>query len=63
MAYHIFMLPCQGIKLNNAVHFVAEEFHPDGKLVVVGQMNIHRVPFYTELVADKIHIVALILQI
>ena len=62
MAHHVFVFPGQGVKLQNAVDLIPEKLHPDGKLIVVGKVNIHRVPFYAELVADKVHIVALILQ-
>ena len=51
-----------GVKLNDAVNFVPEKLHPNGKFIVVGKVNIHRVPFYAEFVADKVHIVALVLQ-
>ena len=62
MAHHVFVFPGQGVKLQDAVDLIPEKLHPDGKLIVVGKVDIHRVPFYAELVADKVHIVALILQ-
>ena len=31
-------------------------------LIVVGQVDVHGVPLHTELVADKVHVVALVLQ-
>ena len=63
MAHHIFMLARQGVKFNDAVDLVAKELYPDGVLVVVGQMNVHRIPFYAEFVPDEVHIIALILQL
>ena len=63
MAHHIFMLARQWVKFNDAVDLVAKELYPDGVLVVVGQMNVHRIPFYAEFVADEVHIIALILQL
>ena len=62
MAYNILMLTGQRVKLDDAVNLVAKELYPDGVLIVVSQVDVHRVPFHAELVADKVHVVALILQ-
>ena len=63
MAHHVLVLAGQRVKLHNAVNLVAEELDPNRKFVVVGQVDVHRVPFYAELVADEVHVVALILQL
>ena len=62
MAHHVLVLAGQRVKLHNAVNLVAEKLYPDGKFIVVGQVDVHCVTFDTELVADKVHVVALILQ-
>ena len=63
MTHHVLVLAGQRVKLHNAVNLVAEELDPNRKFVVVGQVDVHRVPFYAELVADEVHVVALILQL
>ena len=63
MTHHVLVLAGQRVKLHNAVNLVAEELDPNRKFVVVGQVDVHRVPFYAELIADEVHVVALILQL
>ena len=63
MTHHVLVFAGQRVKLHNAVNLVAEELDPNRKFVVVGQVDVHRVPFYAELVADEVHVVALILQL
>ena len=63
MAYDVAAFPGQGVKLADTIDLISEELHPDGKLIVVGQMNIYNVSPHTEFVAYEVHIVALILQL
>ena len=53
MTHHVLVLAGQRVKLHDAVNLVAEELDPNRKFVVVGQVDVHRVPFYAELVADE----------
>ena len=62
MAHHVLVLAGQRVKLNDTVDLITEKLYPDGKFIVVGQVDVHCVTLDTELVADKVHVVALILQ-
>ena len=59
---HVLLGAGQGVELGNAVDLVSEKLHPDGKLAHIGQIDIHRVAVHPELIAHKIHVVALVLQ-
>ena len=59
---HVLLGAGQGVELGNAVDLVPEKLHPDGKLAHIGQIDIHRVAVHPELIAHKIHVVALVLQ-
>ena len=63
MLHHI--LPGAGdrIELGDPVDLVPEKLHLDGQLAHIGQVDVHRIPPDPELVANKIHVVALVLQI
>ena len=63
MAHNIFALAGQGIKLGNAVDFIAEEFDADGVFIIISKVDIHNIAVNAELIADKVHIVAFILQL
>ena len=56
-------VPCQGVKLRQAVYLVPEELHPHGPIGGVGGENLHHVPPHAELVADEVHVIALVLQL
>ena len=62
MAHNIFALAGQGIKLGNAVDFIAEEFDADGVFIIISKVDIHNIAVNAELIADKVHIVAFILH-
>ena len=62
MLDHVLLGAGQGVELGNAVDLVPEELHPDGKLAHISQINVHRVAMHPELIAHKIHVVALVLQ-
>ena len=62
MLDHVLLGAGQGVNLGNAVDLVPEKLHPDGKLAHIGQIDIHRVAVHPELIAYKIHVVALVLQ-
>ena len=62
MADNVFDLASQRIELADAVDLIAEEFHTDGSFSGVGRENLHHITVDTELVADEVDIVALILQ-
>ena len=62
MLDHVLLGAGQGVELRNAVDLIPEELHPDGQLTHIGQINVHRISVDAELVADKIYIVALVLQ-
>src|SRR5699024_6814691 len=55
--------PGDGVELGDAVDLVPEKLHLDGQLAHIGQVDVHRVPPDPELVADKIDVVALVLQV
>ena len=59
---HVLLGAGQGVELGNAVDLVPEELHPDGKLAHISQINVHRITVHPELIAHKIHVVALVLQ-
>ena len=61
MAHDVLVLAGQGVELDDAVDLVAEKLYPDGILVVVRQMDVDNITLDAELVADKVHVVALIL--
>ena len=63
MAHDVAPLTGEGVKLADAVDLIPEKLHPDGELIVISQVNVHNVATDPELVADEIHIVALILQL
>ena len=56
-------VPCQGVKLCQPVDLVPEELHPHGLVRGVGGEDLHHVPPHPELVADEVHVVALVLQL
>ena len=62
MLHHVLPGAGNGVELRDAVDLIPEELHPDGKVAHVGQIDIHRVAMNTELIADKVHVVPLILQ-
>jgi len=62
MLHHVLPGAGNGVELRDAVDLIPEELHPDGKVAHVGQIDIHRVAVNTELIADKIDVVPLILQ-
>ena len=55
-------LSCQGIDLRNPVNFVPEKFHTDDGVIRLRGKNLNDVAPHTELVADKIDIVSLVLD-
>ena len=63
MLDHVLPLAGEGVHLADAVDLVPEEFHPDGHVVHVGQVDLHGVAPNTELVAHKVDVVALVLQL
>ena len=62
MLDHVLLGAGEGVELGDAVDLVPEELHPDGQFTHIGQINVHRISVDAELVADKIHVVPLILQ-
>ena len=62
MLHHVLPGASNGVELRDAVDLIPKELHPDGKVAHVGQIDIHRVAVNTELIADKIDVVPLILQ-
>ena len=62
MLDHVLLGAGQGVELGNAVDFVPKKLHPDGQLAHISQIDIHRVAVHSELIAHKIHVVALVLQ-
>ena len=62
MLDHILLGPRDGVELDDPVDLVPEKLHPDGEVTHIGKVDVHRVAVDPELVADKIDVVALILQ-
>ena len=62
MLDHILLAPRDGVELDDAVDLVPKKLHPDGEIAHIGKVDVHRVAVDPELVADKIDVVALILQ-
>ena len=63
MLDHVLLGPGDRVELNDAVDLIPKKLHPDGQVAHIGQVDVHRVAVNTELVADKIDVVALILQV
>ena len=61
MLHHVLLRAGKRIELGDAVDLVPEELHPDGKLAHIGKVNVHDIAVHPELIAYKIHVVALIL--
>jgi len=62
MLDHVLLGAGEGVELGDAVHLVPKKLHPNGHLTHIGQVDVHRVSVDPELVADKIHVVPLVLQ-
>jgi len=63
MPHNIFVLTGQRVKLDDTVDLITEKLYPDGIFIVVGKVDIYGVALDAELVADKVHVVALVLQL
>ena len=61
MLHHVLPGAGNGVELRDAVDLIPEELHPDGKLAHIGKVNVHDIAVHPELIAYKIHVVALIL--
>ena len=59
----VLALAGEGVHLADAVHLVAKELHPDGGVAGVSKVYLHRVAPDAELVAHKVDVVALVLQL
>ena len=62
MADHRLDFPSEGIDLADAVNFIPKKFHPDGGVAVIGGEDFHHIAPDPELVADKVDVIALILD-
>ena len=62
VADEVLHLPGNGVDLGDAVDLVPEELHPIGGIGGVGGVDLHHVPPDPEFVADKVQVVALVLE-
>ena len=62
MLYHIFSLAGQRVCLGDPVDLVPEEFHSNGQVAHIGQIDLHHIAPHAELVAGKVHVIAFVLQ-
>ena len=56
-------VPGQGVKLRQPVDLVPEELHPHRLVAGLRREDLHHVPPHPELVAGKVYVVALVLQL
>ena len=56
-------ISCKNVYLGNAVYLVPEKFHTDSIFGGACGEYLHHISPYTEFVADKVHIIALILYL
>ena len=63
MRNEILHLAGDGVDLTQPLDLIPEKLHPDGGITGVGGIDLHHIPTDPELVADKVHIVALILDL
>ena len=63
MAHHVLAFSGERCHFADAVDFVSEKLHTDGRVAHVGEIDLHDVAAHAELVAHEIHVVPLILQI
>ena len=59
----IFHFSGERVYLGNPIDFIPEKFHPDGSFAASRRKNFHRVPPNTELIADEVNIVAVVLDV
>ena len=50
----------EGVKVGDPVDLIPEELHPDGVILVVGGVDLHRVPPHPEAVPLEGHVIPLV---
>ena len=63
MAYSVFNFASKMVNLSDSVNFVAKELYAICCFMTICRIHFHNIATYTELIADKVHIVAFILKL